>query len=300
MKLIDLLSSNGYIVVNKGLLRILGAEGSVLFGELCAEYQFFAANNKLEADGSFYSTTENVEVNTGIKRRRQSAILSELQERGLIEIQIKGMPAQRHIRFNEDAVSDFITKCTNGVYSLDETPNKFGQNAKQVCTFPPIQFGVFSPSSLDDSAQLIYTTTKSNHKIKNNKLNNNNIYLTESSDSASESSIRHTSKEFEELWKLYPRKEGKQKALAAYSAAVKQGVTFETVNDGIERYKRHIAAKHIEPRYIKQGSTWFNGRCWQDEYNDESTTEYESSFDTDEFFKSALEANYGKGYFDDD
>ena len=75
------------------------------------------------------------------------------------------------------------------------------------------------------------------------------------------------SHEFEELWYIYPRKEGKKAALASYQRAKKKGVTYEDVHAGILNYLDYIKAKKIEPQYIKQGSTWFNGEHWNDEYD---------------------------------
>ena len=75
------------------------------------------------------------------------------------------------------------------------------------------------------------------------------------------------SQEFEELWKLYPRKEGKKAALASYQRAKKKGVLFEDVKAGILNYLDYIKAKKVEAQFIKQGSTWFNGECWNDEYD---------------------------------
>lgn len=73
-------------------------------------------------------------------------------------------------------------------------------------------------------------------------------------------------KDFETLWKLYPRKEGRTKAFNAYKKALKKGVTFETIKQGIEAYCKQIEANKTEKAYIKHGSTWFNGECWNDEY----------------------------------
>lgn len=73
--------------------------------------------------------------------------------------------------------------------------------------------------------------------------------------------------EFETLWKMYPRKIGKPKALKAYQKARKNGATFEEVEQGIKSYCRQIEALKTEPEYIKHGSTWFNGEGWKDEYN---------------------------------
>ena len=72
--------------------------------------------------------------------------------------------------------------------------------------------------------------------------------------------------EFEELWKLYPRKHGKKKALSYYQKARKQGTTFEEVKQGIEAYVAYIQAEKTEEKYIKHGSTFFSEQAWQDEW----------------------------------
>ena len=75
------------------------------------------------------------------------------------------------------------------------------------------------------------------------------------------------STEFDALWKLYPRKIGKPKALKAYEKARKKGVTYEEVERGIKSYRRQIEAQNTAAEYIKHGSTWFNQEGWRDEYN---------------------------------
>ena len=72
--------------------------------------------------------------------------------------------------------------------------------------------------------------------------------------------------EFETLWKLYPRKLGKDKALQAYTKARTGNTTFEQVEQGIKAYCEHIKKEKIATAFIKHGSTWFNGGCWKDEY----------------------------------
>lgn len=74
------------------------------------------------------------------------------------------------------------------------------------------------------------------------------------------------SKEFDILWKLYPRKLGKPKALKAYTKAKKDGVTFDEVKQGIEAYLKEIEVKKTAKEFIKHGSTWFMNECWNDEY----------------------------------
>ena len=75
------------------------------------------------------------------------------------------------------------------------------------------------------------------------------------------------SEEFEYIWGRYPRKEGKKAALASYKRARKKGVEYTVVLNGVLNYLSYIKAKKIEPQFIKQGSTWFNGEHWNDEYD---------------------------------
>lgn len=70
--------------------------------------------------------------------------------------------------------------------------------------------------------------------------------------------------EFEELWKLYPRKEGKKQAYAAYKRAIKNGTKNEDIRKGIENYVEQIRIKGRPIEYIKQGSTYFRNEHWTD------------------------------------
>lgn len=82
------------------------------------------------------------------------------------------------------------------------------------------------------------------------------------------------SNEFDILWKLYPRKIGKPKALKAYTKARKNGVSFDDVKKGIESYIADISAKKTATEYVKHGSTWFIGECWNDEYEKKTVSPY--------------------------
>ena len=73
--------------------------------------------------------------------------------------------------------------------------------------------------------------------------------------------------DFEKLWKLYPKKSGKPKAFSAYKRAIKKGVTNKEIQTGIVKYLTQIKVQGTTKEYIKNGSTWFNQECWNDEYN---------------------------------
>ena len=71
--------------------------------------------------------------------------------------------------------------------------------------------------------------------------------------------------EFEEVWKIYPRKEDKKKAFMAYKSARKKA-SFDEIKKGVETYSNHIRVSNTDKRYIKLGATYFNGECWANNY----------------------------------
>lgn len=88
-----------------------------------------------------------------------------------------------------------------------------------------------------------------------------------SNDSSTKSSNDSLKEEFDELWKLYPRKEGKSNAEKAYIKARKEGIPKEEIEQGILDYLAHIKTANIEGKYILHGSTWFNQRRWTDDHS---------------------------------
>ena len=98
--------------------------------------------------------------------------------------------------------------------------------------------------------------------------------------------------EFETLWSIYPRKQGKEKAFGYYEKARKSGTTYDEIEYGIISYIRYIQAEQTEPQYIKMGSTFFSQKAW----NDDWTIKPKSSGNP---FDDLHRRMTGKGAFDD-
>ena len=79
---------------------------------------------------------------------------------------------------------------------------------------------------------------------------------------SSESPTQIYESEFEQLWTLYPKKQGKKAALRHYKAWRKQSKdnTFEVMKEKLEKYIRFLKLKQTPLEYTLNGSTWFNGR----------------------------------------
>ena len=83
--------------------------------------------------------------------------------------------------------------------------------------------------------------------------------------------------EFEEAWKLFPKKTGKKDALKHYINARKKETTFEQVIEGIKKYNVYIDVNKIPYQYIKGGSSWFCEEKWNDEIKIEQHPKKETS-----------------------
>lgn len=113
----------------------------------------------------------------------------------------------------------------------------------------------------EDSLEGIPKNRKYN--ISTNKsINKSNNNISDKSDKESDLETR-----FNNLWKIYPNKKGKPKALLAYKRALKSGTTDEEIKTGLENYLEEIRVKNTQQNYIKHGSTWFNGKGWEDDYD---------------------------------
>lgn len=75
-----------------------------------------------------------------------------------------------------------------------------------------------------------------------------------------------TENDFEELWKLYPKKANKKDGLNAYKKAIKNGTTKEEVLNGINKYNEYL---RLNKEWLKpmDGGRWFQKERWLDEYD---------------------------------
>ena len=104
----DYIASDSYIVVNKNLIKTFGLNEAVLLGELCSEYRYWAKEDKLEDDW-FYSTIENIEENTGLTAHEQRQAIKSLENAGVLQTELKGVPARKYFYIDKFSVVKILT-----------------------------------------------------------------------------------------------------------------------------------------------------------------------------------------------
>lgn len=104
MSILQHLSTENFITVNRTIAKLVGLEAAVIIGELASEQLYWAERDGLDEEGYFYSTVENLEKRTFLNAHSQRQALGILQERGFVDVEKKGMPARRFLRINEEEI----------------------------------------------------------------------------------------------------------------------------------------------------------------------------------------------------
>lgn len=200
------------------------------------------ANNTNFYDGSYwtYNTTKAyAEIFPYLSQRQIQCALKHLREEGILKTG----------NYNKSAYDRTLW------YAFTEK----GISIMQKCKMEDVKMS----NGFDAQVKPIPDNNTDNNSIDNSDNNNTNA-----SESNSEKiSQKEIENDFEEVWKIYPKKQGKEAAKKAYIKARKAGVLKLDIVSGLMRYKEFIKANRTDDKYIKHGSTWFNQKCWDDDYS---------------------------------
>jgi predicted amidohydrolase YtcJ len=100
--LIDLLRSDGSIIVNKKMAHKIGLHEAIMYSELLSKYKYFEEKGELQEDGSFFNTVVNMQKDTTLSDHQQRKAIARLQGLGLIWFKTKGLPAKRYFKIIRD------------------------------------------------------------------------------------------------------------------------------------------------------------------------------------------------------
>ena len=158
--LMSILSSDGYIILNKYVMKALGLHQSILLGELCSEYIYWYKENKLQ-DGYFFSTRENIEKETTLSPHQQRQAIKTLIEKGFVEVTEKDMPKKTYYKINEEKIYKFLSETDLDFTDVKNFNNKTSKN--------------LTTSDEKIEEQDVENFNINNNIINNNKKNNKNI-----------------------------------------------------------------------------------------------------------------------------
>lgn len=157
MSLLKQLANSNYISVNKTLIKTVGLEEAILLGELCSEYDYWEEHNQLTEDGYFYATIEKIEENTTLSEYQQRKAVNTLKNLDILETSLKGLPATRYFRINENKLFSFLR--TSSEKTKELVPEKFqlsnNKNNKNKSKKPLIDKSIKGIPEKPNSQQII-------------------------------------------------------------------------------------------------------------------------------------------------
>lgn len=153
-----LMASSGYWVLNKKLVAMYGVETAFFLTSL-AEAETYVTKGK---GGWFYQTIETVENLTGLTRYKQDRALKELVDDGVVETDVRGMPAKRYMKLNYKRLHDKFVNLPQT--SLQETH-------KQDCKKTTNK----DAENLQTSLRVSYNNKELNKELKDKELSNKDI-----------------------------------------------------------------------------------------------------------------------------
>jgi hypothetical protein len=108
MNILELLSSNSYLTVNKALAKKVGLEAAVLFADLAGSQLHWNNQKNIEVSDWFFRTREQIEEQTTLSSKTQLRCAKILIEAGLIQTKLKGLPAITHYLIGEQEVTNLL------------------------------------------------------------------------------------------------------------------------------------------------------------------------------------------------
>lgn len=169
--MIEMLANTGYIVVNKKLIKLIGIHEALLLGELCSEYIYWKKENKLDKEGYFFSTRENIEENTGLSSYQQRGAIKSLIAKGLIQEIAKGMPQRNYYKLDQENINKLIAEEDN-ITLISSSEETLQQEVKKL---DDKELNNLTTSSEETSHQEVKKLNTNNNKIIINKNNNQSI-----------------------------------------------------------------------------------------------------------------------------
>ena len=219
MTLASLLSSSSFIMTKKILIKAIGTDAAIIFGELCSEYNYWQQKGKLVDKQCFYSTRENIEDNTGLSEYRQRVAINKMIKIGLVETKKMGIPCKIYYKLNE----------INILNCYKETQEKLLKSPKNSV---PKNLGNKNLKNDTTRNEKIEQQDIENFNINNNKNNNNKNHTHDLSTVEAKKEyathVQMTEKEYQDLVDTYGEDMSKQliEQLSLYKQA--KGKNYES------------------------------------------------------------------------
>ena len=286
----DFSGTENSISINKVYLRYTG---DLQTGAFLSQVVYWCDKSSRK-DGFFYKSYEEWKSELYMSEYSIRKAVKELKSLGILEtklIKANGSPTLHYklnkTKFTQEIIS-FLNK-ENSEKAVEVAENK-GENNDE--TVVAVGFCENEESILRN--QRIHSANSKNPFCENEEtLTSLTTSPTTSLTNSKKKCANRTSydSQFEEFWKLYPKKSSKKKAYEAFNRVMKKH-SYETILSGLEKYVSHIKKTKIESRYILHGASFLNGERFNDEYDESDLKGGKRVNDPNDFGAEALEQDF--------
>lgn len=256
--------------------------GKVRSGPVAAVFlsQLVYWHNRMDG-GWMYKTQSDISAETALTRDEQETARKRLVALGVLEEKLRGIPAIMHYRINTERLEALLIEQVKPDTKADsnesraaniknvETPQSdAGKYRKQVCgntansdvETPQAVMRGSRKASCGNPAN-IHTGDYTENTQEITQETTSTIGASADASAPARSARQEYSPEFEQAWQEYPKRAGgnsKSAAFKAWKARIREGVTPETMLNGVKRYAAWVRVSgNIGTQFVKQASTFF-------------------------------------------
>ncbi|EFK7229400.1 DNA-binding protein [Escherichia coli] len=232
----DLLLDFGHpVAYYPGLVKYMGSPHAVIFFG-----QIFYWQDKAHAAEGVHKTREEIQHETGLTFEQQAVARKYLVSRGILVETNKRLEHKMFYRID----------CER----LNEIPN-FAEEGK------PSPRTRETPRRGEGKTNFDLTENTTEITSENTTESKNTIGASADASAPARSARQEYSPEFEQAWQEYPKRAGgnsKSAAFKAWKARIREGVTPETMLNGVKRYAAWVRVSgNTGTQFVKQASTFF-------------------------------------------
>ena len=131
--ILAVLNPDNTMSINRPLAHAIGMNESIVYAALISKHSYYLATGRLTEDGWFFSTVTDLQESTTFGRKAQTSAVNNLISIGLIECELRGMPARRYFRVcdNAELLMHLISKGLTASKALSENCGKRSKKSEK-------------------------------------------------------------------------------------------------------------------------------------------------------------------------
>ena len=175
--LFSFIKQEAYFTVNYKLVKHIGLNPSIFFGEICNEFKYYYEKNLLINDDWFFATTDKIQSRIGFSKFLQSNCIKILQDCKILEMKIMGIPAKKHFKINGTELIDLMEIITQQEVKIIAVKKSNNLTARSQNTLQQEVNLIDNKKSNNLTTIYKEQNIKNKHKEQKNNIKKENVFV---------------------------------------------------------------------------------------------------------------------------